>query len=64
MVLFINEGRLKQEIARLSGAVCAEMWILFQSVMMTNEPRRKAKMSIFQLTYVPTILWPLAVGTE
>lgn len=42
--------------------VSADVWMLFQSVMVKNELRAKAKMLIYQMIFAPTGLWPQSVG--
>ncbi len=51
-LLFTSEG--KMEMDRRIGAAPAEMWALYQTIVVKRELSQKAKLSIYQLIYVPT----------
>ncbi|KAK3557454.1 hypothetical protein QTP70_027739, partial [Hemibagrus guttatus] len=65
-VLFMSEGRMDREIDRRIGAVAAVMRSMYQSVVVKKELSRKAKLSIYQSIYVPTLTYghELGVMTE
>uniref|UniRef100_A0A8C5HXV3 protein-glutamine gamma-glutamyltransferase n=1 Tax=Gouania willdenowi TaxID=441366 RepID=A0A8C5HXV3_GOUWI len=52
-VLFTSEGRMEREIDRRIVAASAVMQSLHQFVMVKRELSRKAKLSIYRLSYVP-----------
>ena len=54
-VLFTREGRMEREINRRIGAASAVMRTLHRSVVVKRELSRKAKLSIYQLIYVPAL---------
>ncbi|KAK3545415.1 hypothetical protein QTP70_007410 [Hemibagrus guttatus] len=56
-VLFTSEGRMDHEIDRRIGAAAAVMWSMYQSVVVKKELSRKAKLSIYQSIYVPTLTY-------
>ncbi|KAK3509762.1 hypothetical protein QTP70_008395 [Hemibagrus guttatus] len=56
-VLFTSEGRMDREIDRRIGAAAAVMWSMYQSVVVKKELSRKAKLSIYQSIYVPTLTY-------
>ncbi|KAK3511307.1 hypothetical protein QTP70_000398 [Hemibagrus guttatus] len=56
-VLFTSEGRMDREIDRRIGAVAAVMRSMYRSVVMKKELSRKAKLSIYQSIYVPTLTY-------
>ena len=56
-VLFTSEGRMEREIDRRIGAVSAVMRTLHGSVVVKRELSRKAKLSIYQSIYVPTLTY-------
>ncbi|TKS65493.1 LINE-1 reverse transcriptase -like protein [Collichthys lucidus] len=56
-VLFTSEGRMEREIDRRIGAASAVMRTLHRSVVVKKELSRKAKLSIYQLIYVPTLTY-------
>ncbi|KAK3526897.1 hypothetical protein QTP86_003592 [Hemibagrus guttatus] len=56
-VLFTSEGRMDREIDRWIGAVAAVMRSMYQSVVVKNELSQKAKLSIYQSIYVPTLTY-------
>ncbi|KAK3529557.1 hypothetical protein QTP70_031980, partial [Hemibagrus guttatus] len=55
-VLFTSEGRLDREIDRRIGAAAAVMRSMYRSVVV-KELSRKAKLSIYQSIYVPTLTY-------
>ncbi|KAK3516276.1 hypothetical protein QTP70_008643 [Hemibagrus guttatus] len=70
-VLFTSEGRMDREIDRRVGAAAAVMRSMYWSVVVKKELSRKAKPSIYQSIYVPTLtygheLWVMTkrVGCE
>ncbi|KAK3515128.1 hypothetical protein QTP70_007237 [Hemibagrus guttatus] len=56
-VLFTNEGRMDREIDRRIGAAAAVMRSMYRSVVVKKELSRKAKLSIYQSIYVPTLTY-------
>ncbi|KAK3542721.1 hypothetical protein QTP70_000102 [Hemibagrus guttatus] len=54
-VLFMSEGRMDREIDRWIGAAAAVMRSMYWSVVVKKELSRKAKLSIYQSIYVPTL---------
>ncbi|KAK3517264.1 hypothetical protein QTP70_001756 [Hemibagrus guttatus] len=56
-VLFTSEGRMDREIDRWIGAVAAVMRSMYRSVVVKKELSRKAKLSIYQSIYVPTLTY-------
>ncbi|KAK3534690.1 hypothetical protein QTP86_020345 [Hemibagrus guttatus] len=54
-VLFTSEGRMDREIDRRIGAAAAVMWSMYWSVVVKKELSQKAKLSIYQSIYVPTL---------
>ncbi|KAK3516227.1 hypothetical protein QTP70_006372 [Hemibagrus guttatus] len=56
-VLFSSEGRMDCEIDRRIGAAAAVMQSMYQSVVVKKELSRKAKLSIYQSIYVPTLTY-------
>ncbi|KAK3563836.1 hypothetical protein QTP86_002735 [Hemibagrus guttatus] len=56
-VLFTSEGRMDREIDRWIGAVAAVMRPMYRSVVVKKELSRKAKLSIYQSIYVPTLTY-------
>ncbi|KAK3525927.1 hypothetical protein QTP70_010995 [Hemibagrus guttatus] len=56
-VLFTSEGRMDCEIDRRIGAAAAVMRSMYQSVVVKKELSRKAKLSIYQSIYVPTLTY-------
>ena len=68
-VLFTSEGRMEREIDRWIGAASAVMRSLYRSVVVKRELSRKAKLSIYQSVYVPTLtygheLWVMTERTR
>ncbi|KAK0135127.1 hypothetical protein N1851_029060 [Merluccius polli] len=55
-VLFTSEGKMEHEMDRRIGAASAVMWVLYQNVVKT-EMSRKAKVLIYQLSYIPTLTY-------
>ncbi|KAK3544271.1 hypothetical protein QTP86_008996 [Hemibagrus guttatus] len=55
--LFTSEGRMDREIDRRIGAMAAVMRSMYQSVVVKKELSRKAKLSIYQSIYVPTLTY-------
>ncbi|KAK3534950.1 hypothetical protein QTP70_002031 [Hemibagrus guttatus] len=56
-VLFMSEGRMDREIDRWLGAAAAVMRSMYRSVVVKKELSRKAKFSIYQTIYVPTLTY-------
>ncbi|KAK3529694.1 hypothetical protein QTP70_033672 [Hemibagrus guttatus] len=56
-VLFTSEGRMDHEIDRQIGAAAAVMQSMYRSVVVKKELNRKAKLSIYQSIYVPTLTY-------
>ncbi|KAK3514648.1 hypothetical protein QTP70_021558 [Hemibagrus guttatus] len=56
-VLFTSEGRMDCEIDRQIGAAAAVMRSMYRSVVVKKELSRKAKLSIYQSIYVPTLTY-------
>ncbi|KAK3522936.1 hypothetical protein QTP86_009714 [Hemibagrus guttatus] len=56
-VLFTSEGRMDREIDRRIGAAAAIMRSMNRSVVVKKELSRKAKLSIYQSIYVPTLTY-------
>ncbi|KAK3548037.1 hypothetical protein QTP70_003054 [Hemibagrus guttatus] len=56
-VLFTSEGRMDREIDRWIGAVAAVMRSMYRSVVVKKELSQKAKLSIYQSIYVPTLTY-------
>ncbi|KAK3548003.1 hypothetical protein QTP70_001912 [Hemibagrus guttatus] len=65
-VLFTSEGRMGREIDRRIGAAAAVMRSMYRSVVVKKELSRKAKLSIYQSIYIPTLTYghELLVMTE
>ncbi|KAK3542618.1 hypothetical protein QTP86_031319, partial [Hemibagrus guttatus] len=56
-VLFTSEGRMDREIDRRIGAAAAIMRSMYRSVVVKKELSRKAKLSIYQSIYIPTLTY-------
>ncbi|KAK3506344.1 hypothetical protein QTP70_005033 [Hemibagrus guttatus] len=56
-VLFTSEGRMDHEIDRRIGAAGAVMRSMYRSVVVKKELSWKAKLSIYQSIYVPTLTY-------
>ncbi|KAK3512527.1 hypothetical protein QTP70_015639 [Hemibagrus guttatus] len=56
-VLFKSEGRMDLEIDRWIGAAAAVMRSMYRSVVVKKELSQKAKLSIYQSIYVPTLTY-------
>ncbi|KAK3509655.1 hypothetical protein QTP70_008402 [Hemibagrus guttatus] len=56
-VLFTSEGRMDREIDRRIGAAAAVMLSMYRSVVVKKELSQKAKLSIYQSIYVPTLTY-------
>ncbi|KAK3525692.1 hypothetical protein QTP70_005846 [Hemibagrus guttatus] len=56
-VLFTSEGRMDREIDRWIGAAAAVMRSMYRSVVVKKELSRKAKLSIYQSIYIPTLTY-------
>ncbi|KAK3572444.1 hypothetical protein QTP86_032667 [Hemibagrus guttatus] len=56
-VLFTSEGRMDREIDRRIGAAAAVMRSMYRSVVVKKELSRKAKLSIYQSIYIPTLTY-------
>ncbi|KAK3528727.1 hypothetical protein QTP70_010164 [Hemibagrus guttatus] len=56
-VLFTSKGRMDRESDRQISAAAAVMWSMYRSVVVKKELSRKAKLSIYQSTYVPTLTY-------
>ncbi|KAK3566178.1 hypothetical protein QTP86_028416 [Hemibagrus guttatus] len=56
-VLFTSEGKMDREIDRRIGAATAVMRSMYRSVVVKKELSRKAKLSIYQSIYIPTLTY-------
>ncbi|KAK3509992.1 hypothetical protein QTP70_024336, partial [Hemibagrus guttatus] len=56
-VLFTSEGRMDHEIDRRISAAAAVMQSMYRSVVVKKELSQKAKLSIYQSIYVPTLTY-------
>ncbi|KAK3517717.1 hypothetical protein QTP70_016386 [Hemibagrus guttatus] len=56
-ILFTSEGRMDREIDRRIGAAAAVMRSMYRSVVVKKELSRKAKLSIYQSSYAPTLTY-------
>ncbi|KAK3519769.1 hypothetical protein QTP70_003908 [Hemibagrus guttatus] len=56
-VLFTSEGRMDRETDRRIGAAEAVMRSMYRSVVVKKELSRKAKLSIYQSIYIPTLTY-------
>ncbi|KAK3552087.1 hypothetical protein QTP70_034035 [Hemibagrus guttatus] len=56
-VLFTSEGRMDREIDRRIGAAAAVMRSVYRSVVVKKELSWKAKLSIYQSIYTPTLTY-------
>lgn len=56
-VFFMSQGKTDHEINRQTGAVAAVMQPLHQIIEMKREPSPKAKLSIHQSIYIPTLIY-------
>ncbi|KAK3514973.1 hypothetical protein QTP70_000742 [Hemibagrus guttatus] len=56
-VLFTSEGRMDRETDRQIGAAAAVMRSMYRFVVVKKELSRKAKLSIYQSIYVPTLTY-------
>ncbi|XP_016305013.1 uncharacterized protein LOC107660256 [Sinocyclocheilus anshuiensis] len=56
-VLFTSEGKMERQVDRRIGAASAVMWSLYRSVLVKKELSLKAKLSIYQSIYVPTLTY-------
>ncbi|XP_048857101.1 uncharacterized protein LOC125724452 [Brienomyrus brachyistius] len=56
-ILFTSGGTMEREIDRRIGAASAVMRALHRSVMVKRELSQKAKLSIYQSIYVPTLTY-------
>ncbi|TWW63621.1 hypothetical protein D4764_03G0006290 [Takifugu flavidus] len=68
-ILFTSEGRMEQEIDRRIGAASAVMRTLHRSIVVKRELSQKAKFSIYQSTFIPTLtygheLWVMTERTS
>ncbi len=50
---FTSNGKLKREVVRRFDVASAVMWVLCLTIVVKKELRQKAKLSIYQSTYVP-----------
>ncbi|KAK0137162.1 Complement C3 [Merluccius polli] len=67
--LFPSEGKMEREMDRRIGAASAVMRALYQTVVVKRKLSRKAKLSIYQSIYVPTLtyghqLWVVTESTR
>ena len=60
-VLFMSKGKIEQKIHRQIGAAPAVMRALRQSIAVRRELSRKAKLSIYQSIFVPTLTYGLEI---
>ena len=56
-VLFTSEDKMEHELDRWIGAASAVVWALYQTVVVMKELSQKAKLSIYQSVYVPTLTY-------
>ena len=56
-ILFMSEGKMEQELNRWIGASLAVMRALCQSVIVKTELSRKAKLSLYQAFFAPTLTY-------
>ncbi|KAI3373314.1 hypothetical protein L3Q82_006613 [Scortum barcoo] len=68
-VLFTSEGKMEREIDRRIGAASAVMRSVYRTIVVKKELSRKAKLSIYQSIYVPTLtygheLWVMTERTR
>ncbi|KAK3535487.1 hypothetical protein QTP70_016908 [Hemibagrus guttatus] len=56
-VLFMSEGRMDREIDRRIGAAAAVLRSMYRSVVVKKELSQKAKLSIYQSIYAPTLTY-------
>ncbi|KAI3356516.1 hypothetical protein L3Q82_017721 [Scortum barcoo] len=56
-VLFTSEGKIDRQIDRRIGAASAVMRWVYQTIMVKKEGSRKAKLSIYQSVYAPTLTY-------
>ncbi|KAK3563871.1 hypothetical protein QTP86_004810 [Hemibagrus guttatus] len=56
-VLFTSEGRMDREIDRRIGAAAAVLRSMYRSVVVKKELSQKAKLSIYQSIYAPTLTY-------
>lgn len=63
-ILFTSEGQMKREVDRQTDATSAVMRAFNWTAAVKKEPSQKAKLSIYQLVYVPTYGHELWVETE
>ncbi|GAA6099878.1 uncharacterized protein LOC111191400, partial [Tachysurus ichikawai] len=68
-VLFTSEGRMERKIDRWIGGSSAVMRSIYRSVVVKKELSCKAKLSIYQSIYVPTLtygheLWVMTERTR
>ncbi|XP_068573506.1 uncharacterized protein, partial [Cebidichthys violaceus] len=66
-VLFTSEDKMEREIVRRIGAAAAVKQALHRTILVKRELSRKAKLSIYQSVYVPTLthgheLWVAATS--
>lgn len=54
-ILFTSEGKLECGNYRRTDATSAVMWSLYQAFVAKSVPSQKAKLSIYQSTYVPSL---------
>ncbi|KAK3508160.1 hypothetical protein QTP70_015359, partial [Hemibagrus guttatus] len=62
-VLFTSEGRMDREIDRRIDAAAAVMRSMYWSVVVKKELSRKAKLSIYQSIYAPTLTMAMSSGS-
>ncbi|KAK0144408.1 Ankyrin repeat and sterile alpha motif domain-containing protein 1B [Merluccius polli] len=56
-ILFMSEGKMECEMDRRIGAASAVMRALYRTVVVKRELSQKAKLSIYQSIYVPTLTY-------
>ena len=56
-VLFTSEGKMEREIDRRIGAAAAVMRSLYRTVVVKKELSQKARLSIYQSIFVPTLTY-------
>ncbi len=54
-ILFMSDSKMKCEINRRNIAASAAIRVLYQTIVVKRELSRKAKLSIYQSIYIPTL---------
>lgn len=56
-VLLASDRKMEHKMDRRCGMASAVMWALYQNIVVKRELSRKAKLSIYQLIYVPNLTY-------